>query len=784
MLRIVTTLRDPLIRPLGRKTSNALESVLGLRTVSDLLRHYPRRYFTRGELTSLADLREKDHVTVLARVDHARVLPFSPQRWNPPRGRGRRPSERAEVVVTDGTATLTLTFFARAAFHVKELQPGKLGLFAGTVSTFRGHRQLVHPEYELLPDAAPDDRITTELATEYATELISVYPASGKLLSWQISRAIQVILDTLDAGEDPLSADLREKYRLWPRETAIRAIHRPQDRSDLEPARKRLKWDEAFAMQTALAQRRKAAAAMPAVPRPLVPDGIAAEFDGRLPFTLTDGQRFVGEAIARDLSCAYPMNRLLQGEVGSGKTVVAVRAMLQVVDAGGQAALLAPTEVLAQQHYRSITQLLGPLAEGGRLGGPERATRVALLTGSTGAAARRSALSDVFTGDAGILIGTHAVLENRVQFADLGLVVIDEQHRFGVEQRDALREKASGARPHVLVMTATPIPRTVAMTVFGDLEVSTLAELPAGRSPITSHVVPAAERPKYLERAWERVREEVAAGRQAYVVCPRIGGEESSEDADEDSADVGALVGAAPAPTSDDESDMADVDEDQADVDEGQNGSPDAEPARRPPLAALDVAPALADGPLAGLRVGILHGRLNPEEKDRVMTTFTDGGIDVLVATTVIEVGVDVPNATTMVILDADRFGVSTLHQLRGRVGRGEAPGLCLLVTDSAEGSPSRKRVDAVAATSDGFRLSRLDLLQRREGDVLGAAQTGRKSSLKMLRLLSDEEIIAFAREEASALVEADPQLTEHPAVRQAIEELLGEQRAEFLDKA
>jgi ATP-dependent DNA helicase RecG len=757
MLRIVTTLRDPLIRPLGRKTSNALESVLGLRTVSDLLRHYPRRYFTRGELTSLADLREKDHVTVLARVDHARVLPFSPQKWNPPRGRGRRPAERAEVIVTDGTDTLTLTFFARAAFHVKELQPGRLGLFAGTVSTFRGRRQLVHPEYELLPDAASDDRITAELATEYATELIPVYPASGKLLSWQISRAIQVILDTLDAGEDPLSADLREKYRLWPRETAIRAIHRPQERSDLEPARKRLKWDEAFAMQTALAQRRKAAAAMPAVPRPPVPDGIAAEFDSRLPFTLTDGQRFVGEAIARDLSCAYPMNRLLQGEVGSGKTVVAVRAMLQVVDAGGQAALLAPTEVLAQQHYRSITQLLGPLAEGGQLGGPEHATRVALLTGSTGAAARRSALSDVFTGDAGILIGTHALLENRVQFADLGLVVIDEQHRFGVEQRDSLREKALGARPHVLVMTATPIPRTVAMTVFGDLEVSTLAELPAGRSPITSHVVPAAERPKYLERAWERVREEVAAGRQAYVVCPRIGGE-----------------------ASDDDSDPADAAEDGPDAD-----GPDAgEPARRPPLAALDVAPALADGPLAGLRVGILHGRLNPEEKERVMTTFADGGIDVLVATTVIEVGVDVPNATTMVILDADRFGVSTLHQLRGRVGRGAAPGMCLLVTDAAEGSPSRERVDAVAATSDGFRLSRLDLLQRREGDVLGAAQTGRRSSLKMLRLLSDEEIIAFAREEASALVEADPQLTGHPAVRQAIEELLGEQRAEFLDKA
>jgi ATP-dependent DNA helicase RecG len=772
MLRTVTTLRDPLIRPLGRRSSDALESVLGVRTVGELLRHYPRRYYTRGELTSLAALRENDHVTVLARVQHSLVVPMYPQKWRNTKGRRRPPTERAEVIVTDGSATLTLTFFGKATFHVKQLPPGTLGLFAGTVSTFRGRRQLVHPEYELLSDVAPDDRVTAELAADYATQLIPVYPASTKLASWRIARAIQVILDTLDAGEDPLSADIRERYRLWPRETAIRAIHRPQDRSDLEPARKRLKWDEAFAMQTALAQRRRAAAAMPAVPRPPEPDGIAAEFDRRLPFTLTEGQRFVGEVIARDLSCAYPMNRLLQGEVGSGKTVVAVRAMLQVVDSGGQAALLAPTEVLAQQHYRSITQLLGPLAQGGQLGGAEHATRVALLTGSTGVAARRSALSDVFTGDAGILIGTHALLEDRVQFADLGLVVVDEQHRFGVEQRDALREKASGARPHVLVMTATPIPRTVAMTVFGDLEVSTLAELPVGRSPITTHVVPAAERPRYLERAWERVREEVASGRQAYVVCPRIGGEASSEDTD----DVGALVGATPsAPASPDAADAEEAPDDYAEADDGP---------RRPPLAALDVAPALSDGPLSGLRVGILHGRLNPDEKERTMTTFADGGIDVLVATTVIEVGVDVPNATTMVILDADRFGVSTLHQLRGRVGRGQAPGLCLLVTDAPDGSPSRERVDAVAATADGFRLSRLDLLQRREGDVLGAAQTGRRSSLKMLRLLSDEEIIAFAREEASALVEADPQLTAHLALKQAIEDLLGDQRAEFLDKA
>jgi ATP-dependent DNA helicase RecG len=749
MLPSVATLRDPL--PLGgKKTSEAFEKVFGIRTVGDLLRHYPRRYYTRGELTPLAELREGDHVTVLARVESATLAQYSRSRF--PNG-GRKTTDRAEVTVTDGTATLTLTFFGGAGRHVRALQRGKIGLFAGTVSTFRGRRQLVHPEYELLPVDAVDAETTAEAAAEYATELIPVYPASARLSSWRISQAVQVVLNILDIGEDPLPEEVRQQHDLWPREMAIRAIHRPQDRSDLQRARKRLKWDEAFVMQAALAQRRMAAAAMPAMPRPPEPDGIAAEFDRRLPFTLTEGQRFVGEVIARDLSCAYPMNRLLQGEVGSGKTVVAVRAMLQVVDAGGQAALLAPTEVLAQQHYRSITALLGPLASAGQLGGAEHATRVALLTGSTGVRARRSALSDAFTGDAGILIGTHALLEDRVQFADLGLVVIDEQHRFGVEQRDALRDKAVGSRPHVLVMTATPIPRTVAMTVFGDLEVSTLAELPAGRSPIATHVVPAAERPRYLERVWQRVREEIAAGRQAYVVCPRIGDEAPGEAAGDD----GGIAA------------------DDADADFT---------ARRPPLAVLEVAPALEGGPLSGLRLGILHGRLNPDEKDRVMTAFTAGEIDVLVATTVIEVGVDVPNATAMVVMDAERFGVSQLHQLRGRVGRGVAAGLCLLVTDAPEDSPSRERLDAVAATSDGFRLSRLDLEQRREGDVLGATQAGRRSSLKMLRLLADEELIAFARQEASAVVEADPQLAGHPALREAIDDLLGPQRVEFLDKA
>jgi ATP-dependent DNA helicase RecG len=760
MLGDVTTLRDPLAQVLGKKASDTFEKVLGLRTVGDLLRHYPRRYYTRGDLTPLDSLGEGDHVTVLARVATVGVIGAHVPGQRPKAPPGRGPKQRLEVIVTDGTGKLQLTFFAGVGFHAKQLPQGTLALFAGTVSSFRGRRQLVQPEYELLPVAAADERLTTELAEEFATELIPVYPASAKLTSWTISRHIDAILETLDAGEDPLPAEVRAKHDLWPRELAIRAIHRPTDRDDLRQARKRLKWDEAFTMQAALAQRRHAALAMPAVPRPPAEDGIAAAFDRRLPFSLTEGQLSVGEVIAHDLACAYPMNRLLQGEVGSGKTVVAVRAMLQVVDAGGQAALLAPTEVLAQQHYRSITALLGPLGAAGQLGSGqlgagEQATRVALLTGSTGVRARRSALSDVFTGDAGILIGTHALLEDQVQFADLGLVVIDEQHRFGVEQRDALREKAAGSRPHVLVMTATPIPRTVAMTVFGDLEVSTLSELPAGRSPIATHVVPAVERPHYLDRAWQRVREEVVAGRQAYVVCPRIG------DADDDG-------------------DGADTPDPGADTPD-----PGADPeARRPPLAVLAVAPELTEGPLAGLRVGIMHGRLAPDEKDRVMTAFAAGELDVLVSTTVIEVGVDVPNATVMVIMDAERFGVSQLHQLRGRVGRGRNPGLCLLVTEAPPASPARERLDAVAATGDGFQLSRLDLQQRREGDVLGSAQAGRRSSLKLLRLLADEDLIATAREEAATLVSADPKLSAHQALKEAIDDFLGDRRAEFLDKA
>ncbi len=779
MLPGVTTLREPLHRSLGPKTANKLEEIFGLRTVGDLLRHYPRRYYTRGELTDLSSLREGDHVTVLARVVTVAEIPLPPLP-----GKGRR--SRLEVVVTDDRAKLILTFFSGLGRYRRELRPDVVGMFAGTVSSFRGRRQLVHPECEMLPGAPPNADLNPELAAEFATEMTPVYPASARFSSWLIAKSVKIVLASLDTGEDPLPAELREREGLCPRAVAIRAIHRPLDPADRDQARKRLKWDEAFMLQAALAQRRLAAAALPAMPRPRIPGGIADEFDARLPFTLTTGQVEVGETIVGDLSCAYPMHRLLQGEVGSGKTVIAIRAMLQVVDAGGQAALLAPTEVLAQQHYRSITDMLGPLARRGQLGAAEHATGVALLTGSMGAAARRAALSDVFTGDAGIVIGTHALLEEQVQFADLGLVVIDEQHRFGVEQRDALRAKAADNRPHVLVMTATPIPRTVAMTVYGDLETSTLTQLPAGRSAIATHVVPAADKPRYLERAWERVREEVGRGQQAYVVCPRIGDGTDSDEAEypgED--DFGTVLARGDDPPSPPRTGLARGDDPpRSPRGDMVGGIPRGVAAggRRQPLAVLDVAATLDAGQLAGLRLGILHGRLHPEEKDRVMREFSAGQIDVLVATTVIEVGVDVPNATVMVIMDAERYGVSQLHQLRGRVGRGRVAGLCLLVTEAPPASPARERLDAVAATLDGFKLSRLDLEQRREGDVLGAVQAGRQSSLRLLRLLPDEELIRQAREDATAVVSADPQLTGHPAVREAIEELLGVQ-AEYLDK-
>ncbi|MGW6734304.1 helicase-related protein [Streptomyces sp. NPDC055013] len=1070
---LVPALEEPLKKVLGPPTAKVMAEHLGLHTVGDLLHHYPRRYEERGQLTHLADLPMDEHVTVVAMVADARLHTFASSKA--PRGKG----QRLEVTITDGSGRLQLVFFGNGVHKPhKELLPGTRAMFAGKVSVFNRRLQLAHPAYELLRG---DSEETVET---WAGALIPIYPATAKLESWKIGKAIQTVLPSAQEAVDPVPATLREGRGLVPLPEALLKIHRPHTKADIEDARSRLKWDEAFVLQVALARRRHADAQLPAVARKPKPDGLLTAFDDRLPFTLTEGQQKVSKEIFDDLATVHPMHRLLQGEVGSGKaqpmdslvltprgfrrmgdlgmgdevvvpsgeialingifpqgerdvwrivlsdgssvecddehlwivgtscgwdrgqppkmlttreirhdlfkangsskwyipaatpvdlgddsglpldpylfglllgdgsfrrnlrfstvdaeirdalaasvapdcrmvpvtgsrcdytiqltrrsggnrnpviqalrdlglwgltshgkfipaefkntsiknrlallqglmdtdgtvdqngmsislcsasstlaqdvawlvrslggrarvlpkkaafnvsvalpesyppfrltrkaervrprpkyntfrrgiravehvgrkpvqcisvahpshayvtdhftvthnTMVALRAMLAVVDAGGQAAMLAPTEVLAQQHHRSIVEMMGELAEGGMLGGAEQATKVVVLTGSMGAAARRQALLDLVTGEAGIVIGTHALIEDKVQFHDLGLVVVDEQHRFGVEQRDALRSKGKQP-PHLLVMTATPIPRTVAMTVFGDLETSVLDQLPAGRSPIASHVVPAADKPHFLARAWERVREEVGNDHQAYVVCPRIGDEE-------------------------DDPKKA-----------GKKKSPEDEAEKRPPLAVLDVADQLGKGPLQGLAVEVLHGRMHPDDKDAVMRRFAAGETDVLVATTVIEVGVNVPNATAMVIMDADRFGVSQLHQLRGRVGRGTAPGLCLLVTEMPEASAARQRLKAVAATLDGFELSRIDLEQRREGDVLGQAQSGARSSLRVLAVIEDEEIIAEARDEATALVAADPELEHLPGLRTALDALLDEEREQYLEK-
>ncbi|MFD4237739.1 ATP-dependent DNA helicase RecG [Streptomyces sp. McG3] len=736
----VSSFDEPLLKLLGGATAKVMAEHLDLHTVGDLLHHYPRRYEERGKLTALADLPLDEHVTVVAQVADARILMFN-------NGRGKR----LEVTLTDGSGRLQLVFFGHGVHKPhKELLPGRRAMFAGKVSVFNRKMQLAHPTYQLL-DASDADE-ATEAVDAFAGRLLPIYPACKQLDSWRIAKAVDAVLPSARDAVDPLPPSLREGRGFTSLPEALLKAHRPQTKADVEDARARLKWDEAFVLQVALARRRYADTQLPAVARRPVADGLLDAFDAKLPFTLTEGQEKVSKEIFDDLATEHPMHRLLQGEVGSGKTMVALRAMLTVVDAGGQAAMLAPTEVLAQQHHRSITEMMGELAEGGMLGGSDRGTKVVLLTGSMGMAARRQALLDLVTGEAGIVIGTHALIEDKVQFHDLGLVVVDEQHRFGVEQRDALRSKGKQP-PHLLVMTATPIPRTVAMTVFGDLETSVLDQLPAGRSPIASHVVPAKDKPHFLARAWERVREEAENGHQAYVVCPRIG----------DDAEEAEGKGAKKA--------------------KAKKAAPEEDGDKRPPLAVLEIADELRKGALAGLGVEVLHGRMHPDEKDDVMRRFAAGDVDVLVATTVIEVGVNVPNATAMVIMDADRFGVSQLHQLRGRVGRGSAPGLCLLVSEAHEASPARARLSAVAATLDGFELSRIDLEQRREGDVLGQAQSGVRSSLRMLTVIDDEEVIAAAREEAVAIVAADPGLEHLPELRTVLAALLDKDREEYLDK-
>ena len=714
-MSVTVGVETPLGSILGEKTAQAFHKAFGYSTVGELLSHYPRRYATRGELTSMAGVPVGEMVTLVAEV-----VSVSKRHMQARKG------SVLEVAITDGTGLVTLTFFNQA-WREKELRPGAQGIFAGKVGVYRNQRQLAHPDYELFDS----EELTESQSLEWARRPIPLYPASQKIASWQIAKSIAVVLDVVSPPEDPIPDDIRRSEGLLPVGEAWEKIHRPTVDDDWKAAQTTLRFHEAFVLQTALVARRHQARQVASPVRK--PGELTEKFLAGLPFSLTVDQTSVLAEITEDLESGHPMNRLVQGEVGSGKTVVSLAAMVMVAESGGQTALLAPTEVLAWQHFRSIVASLGP----------DLAARLnpTLLTGALGQPDKKKALLAAASGSASIVVGTHALLGDKVAFADLGLVVIDEQHRFGVDQRETLRQK--GTHPHVLVLTATPIPRTVAMTVFGDLDVSTIRTLPAGRSPIETHVVALLDHPGWFERVWQRVSEEVSAGRQAFVVVPAIAPGEPEDEPVEPEEDSST------------------------------------------PLSSVaEMLPYVRSLPeFATARVDAVHGRMSTDDKEAVMSAFARGEVDVLVATTVIEVGIDVPNASIMVVLDADRFGVSQLHQLRGRVGRGQHPGVCLLVTHCEPDTTARARVDAVASTQDGFELSALDLELRSEGDVLGARQSGRRSGLTLLRVTSHADLLEKTRRLATEIVEADPTLSSHPALVGAIRRRLDDDTADYLGK-
>ena len=720
--RAFEELAIPLDRVVGAATAKAFLA-LNCETLGDLVRLLPRHLMSGTDLTDLKALMAanrggEEYVAIMARVADVRR-------------KGEPPRERLEVKLTDGTTWLAATFFGRAhlvSYWERLLRSADRGIFAGKLGWFKDTPQLAHPAFVMVtPEGFRGAEKNTVMAARVTTSAyIGLYPQTSKLPTWTVAESIDLgLARAAEIVDDPLPAWVREAAGVPELYDAFRGIHHPRELEEYELGKRRLLFDEAFAAQAAMAYRRLDAATHTARAYHPVPGGLLERFDARLPFPLTPDQIAAGEALAADLAGTRPMQRLLQGEVGSGKTVVALRAMLAVVDGGGQAVLMAPTEVLAQQHAYTIVDLLGELATPGLMSaGP--ATEVQLLTGSMTAPAKAQAVARIGTGEAGIVIGTHALLSQGVTFAQLGLVVVDEQHRFGVEQRNALAGQAE--RPHVLVMTATPIPRSVAMTVFGDLDLTTLTSVPPGRADVATTVVDTVKHPAWVDRAWARVREEVAKGRQAYIVAPRID----------------------PAP--------------------GQGTS------------VTDLAARLAAGPLQGLRLGVLHGRLPASEKADVMARFAANALDVLVATSMIEVGLDQPNASMMVVTDAEWFGISQLHQLRGRIGRGQYPGVCLLLTAAEDGTPARERLEAVARTRDGFEVAQADLAQRREGDVLGLSQSGRRSSLRLLRVLDHIDIIELARDLARRVTEADPDLTD-PGVADYIQDIESRAEAE-LDEA
>jgi ATP-dependent DNA helicase RecG len=734
----VVALSDRLEYVLGAKAAGQLEEYFGIRTVNDLVRHYPRKYNTGSTVLGEDDEppEEGEHITFVDTITKAE-----------PRWTNRKP-KREFLVITLGhrRPKVTATFF-NAKYLKRGLVEGVRVMLSGEVGYYRGTMQLTHPAFLILNSGKGSRSLAkiAETSRDSSGELLlegferdffPIYPASSKLQSWDIYACVRQVLDVLDPVADPLPESVLAHRSLMSEDEALRAIHLSENEDERDRARERLTFDEAAGLQWALVTRRHGELGESGPPAPSKDNGLLSAMKAQLPFELTTGQRDVLETLSSEIAGTRPMNRMLQGEVGSGKTIVSVLAMLQMVDRGYQCALLAPTEVLAAQHARSVRDVLGPLAMAGQLGGVDNATRVALLTGSMSAQQKKQVRDEVASGEAGIVIGTHALLQDAVDFHRLGMVVVDEQHRFGVEQRDRLRSKApDGLTPHLLVMTATPIPRTVALTVYGDLETSTLRELPRGRQPISTNTIFISQQRKWLDRAWARIVEEVRAGRQAYVVASRI------DDNDKKSGD-------------------------------------DAGP---PATTVVELLEHLRHGPLNGLRLGLMHGRLPADEKDAAMAAFRAGEIDVLVCTTVIEVGVDVPNATVMFVMDADRFGISQLHQLRGRIGRGEHASLCLLATRLPEDSKAGERLKAVAGTLDGFELADLDLAERREGDVLGYSQSGRAITLRFLSLFEHREII----EEARGFCQSHyPIAQDDPGMALLASQFTDTERVEYLDKS
>ncbi|HEY1838819.1 MAG TPA: ATP-dependent DNA helicase RecG [Mycobacterium sp.] len=740
----MATLSDRLDYVVGAKAANPLDEVFGIRTVDDLLRHYPRSYVEGTTVRGADDEQppEGEHVTLVDEITDTALLSIK-----------SRPKDKLfRVTLGSGRGKVTATFFHPKKWIQQQLAKGARVMLSGEVGYFRGAMQLTHPDFLVLDSAdgknhgsralkmiADASRAVSGevLQQEFERTFYPIYPASTKLQSWDIFNCVRQVLEVLDPVPDPLPEKLCAAHHLASEDEALRAIHLAENDADRRRARERLAFDEAVGLQWALVGRRHGELAQSGPPAPSRADGLKQELLQRLPFELTTGQREVLEMLSAETAATRPMNRLLQGEVGSGKTILSVLAMLQMVDAGYQCALLAPTEVLAAQHLQSISGILGPLAMGGQLGGDDNATRLALLTGSLSPAQKKQVRGEIAGGQVGIAVGTHALLQGAVEFHRLGMVVVDEQHRFGVEQRDQLRAKApAGITPHLLVMTATPIPRTVALTVYGDLETSTLRELPRGRQPITTTAIFVNDKPGWLDRAWHRIIEEVAEGRQAYVVAPRI-----------DDTDSG-----------------------------GQS-----EEHQRPSATVEELYARLGSDQLAGLRLGLMHGRLTADEKDAVMAAFRAGEIDVLVCTTVIEVGVDVPNATVMLVMDADRFGISQLHQLRGRIGRGEHASICLLASWAAPHSRPGRRLSAVAGTLDGFELADLDLRERREGDVLGRSQSGRAITLRLLSLIDHRDVIEAARHFCEQVYDDQGS---HPGLSLLAAPFTGSERIEFLDKS